>query len=142
MFIEYTIKFEQDGVTITQRVEPSASGSTVVKPAPQNSAASARSLGSSFTAGKGGGGADDTGPGQGGPDHILAGGGGPGAGPIVILGPIIMGGSNHTAAGLVSEAKTGKGGGGADDPGPGSGGDRAGADDRAPATRTTVKRSD
>src|SRR5260370_40915489 len=84
MLIEYKIKFEKDGLTITQRVEPNGSGTQRVPPSAMGDVTVAKHLGQSFAATKGGDSGSDPGPG----------GGGPGSGPITILGPIIFGGSN------------------------------------------------
>ena len=94
MLIEYKIKFEDDGVTITQRVEPDVSGRASVEQTILPSGLTGRSLGRAFEAhpdrsgqdrtdqsGIGGGGGDPTGPG----------GQGPGTRPTIILGPIVVG---------------------------------------------------
>ena len=105
MLIEYKIKFEKDGVTITQRIEPGTSKDVVIDTNCQSGDAISRSLGSSCASGPGGGGAEDIGPGGGGAEDIGPGGGGaedigPGGGGAEDIGP---------------------GGGGAEDIGPGGG---------------------
>jgi hypothetical protein len=111
MLIEYKIKFEKDGLTITQRVEPSASVTPPVQPSAVGDLTVAKHLPSAFSAGKGGDGGPEIGPG----------GGGPESSPVTILGPIIFGASNGSSSPLA-----GKGGDGGPEIGPG-GGPAAGA---------------
>ena len=81
MLIEYKIKFEKDGMTITQRVEPGDSRAQLHGPTRLRGITVAKHLGSSFS-GQGGGPGDPPGPG----------GGGLGSGQVTILGPFIIGG--------------------------------------------------
>jgi hypothetical protein len=97
MLIEYRIKFENDGVTITQRVEPDSTGSVPMKPALRGGVTIAGSLGSSFDGDAGGEGLESTDSGSGGPR-----GGGSGTVPVIVLGPIVMCGSSPTETVLVA----------------------------------------
>jgi len=94
MLIEYKIKFEEDGVTITQRVEPDSSGSAPVERTIPPSGLTGRSLGRAFEAppGRSGqDGKDQSGTGGGPGDPTGPGGQGPGTRPTIILGPIVVG---------------------------------------------------
>lgn len=108
MLIEYKIKFEEDGLTITQRVEPDASDSAPVARTAQTGGLTGRSLGSAFEAGEGGGPEDRIGPGGGPGDPIGPGGEGPGARPIIILGPIIVGAPSRKQAASTAAVETSK----------------------------------
>jgi hypothetical protein len=151
MLIEYKIKFEQDGVTITQRVEPDDSANAPVVQNTPGAGLFGHSLGKVFGSHAGalasggeagptgpggeagatgpGGEAGPTGPGGSKPGNLfgsgsgvaanpLASGGeagptGPGGTgtngrPIIILGPIVVGGPTHTQAATVPPMKTGK----------------------------------
>src|SRR5215468_10689237 len=81
MLIEYKIKFEKDGVTVTQRMEPNASNRPPVSSAPGKPTFS-KILGDKV----GDGLAED-------PD---TGGGGPGSGRIIAFGPVIFCGPDGT----------------------------------------------
>src|SRR5258708_1959860 len=103
MLIEYKIKFENDGLTITQRVEPGASRTQPAKQSVFSGVTHSKHLSRSFAASVGGGPGDETGTGGGpgdetgtggGPGDETGTGGGPGSGPVTILGPFIMGGLN------------------------------------------------
>jgi hypothetical protein len=89
VLIEYKIKFEKNGLTITQRVESGASVPAPAKPAPSSNLAVSKHLARSFAASTGGGPGDLPDTDGGGPPFALS---GPGLGPITILGPIILGG--------------------------------------------------
>jgi hypothetical protein len=101
MLIEYKIKFEQDGVSITQRVEPDASDGAPVAQYTPSAGLAGRSLGKVFGAhpgigrgsigsggegagsiGPGGEGAGSIGPGGAGPEDYSVAAGGEGAGSI------------------------------------------------------------
>lgn len=115
MLIEYKIKFEKDGVTITQRIEPGTSKNVVVDTNCQPGGAITRSLGSSCADGAGGGGAEDIDPGGGGAEDI-----GPGGGGAEDIGPG-GGGAEDIGPGGGGADDIGPGGGGAEDIGPGGG---------------------
>ncbi|MCZ2075193.1 MAG: hypothetical protein HUU41_08560 [Bryobacteraceae bacterium] len=95
MTVEYKIKFEKDSVTITQRVEPVASGAISAQPDASDGATVSSALASSFDetlamrpqSAEGGGFQDPAGPGGGAP-----------AGPMVVFGPIVIRGSGPIAA--------------------------------------------
>ena len=96
MLIEYKLKFEKNGLTLTQRIEPGTSGS-------QGNAGTfteENSLKASFQESKaatasgpkpGGGPGDEPGPGGHGPgDDPGPGGSGFGTAPVTIIGPFIL----------------------------------------------------
>jgi hypothetical protein len=142
MLIEYRIKYEDGGVTITQSVEPYGSisqrprsSTTQNTETPLSGKPGEKELGSSFAESKaaaqsrgkrregGGGESDKPGPGGGGePDKPGTGGGGPMSGMVIVFGPVVIGPSevskrNRTGAGGEPD-KPGPGGGETDKPGP------------------------
>src|ERR1035441_7629707 len=101
MLIEYKIRFDDDGVTISQRIEPGASeGSVRVTTGGDDSGVTAKELPSfqmaaqaaSDDSGPGGGTSDKSEVGGGISDKSEVGGGGPDTAPIIIFGPIIVSG--------------------------------------------------
>jgi hypothetical protein len=111
MLIEYKIRFDDDGVTISQRIEPGASeGSVRVTTAEDDSGVTAKELpsfqvtaraasddsspggGTSDKSDVGGGTSDKSDVGGGTSDKSDVGGGGPDTAPIIIFGPIIVSG--------------------------------------------------
>jgi hypothetical protein len=101
MLIEYKIRFDDDGITISQRIEPGANeGSVRVATGEDDSGVTAKEL-PSFQkkaqpapddSGQGGGLTDPSDVGGGLTDPSDVGGGGPDTAPIIIFGPIIVSG--------------------------------------------------
>src|SRR5664280_1493666 len=92
MLIEYKIRFDDDGVTISQRIEPGGSeGNVRVTTGEDDSGVTAKELPVSFrmTAQAA---SDDSGQGGGVSDKSDVGGGEPDTAPIIIFGPIIVSG--------------------------------------------------
>lgn len=104
MFIEYKISFEGGVVTISQRVEPGAETQSPATPAPEEVApGQSRVLGAAFSRagsgpsqsiGVGAGPSQSIGVGAG-PSQSIGVGAGPSSVPIVILGPIVIGGTGQ-----------------------------------------------
>ena len=102
MLIEYKIRFDGDGVTISQRIEPGENeGSVRVTKGSYGSAVTARELPASFqmtaqaaseASSPGGGTSDKSGVGGGTSDKSGVGGGEADTAPIIIFGPIIVSG--------------------------------------------------
>lgn len=102
MLIEYKIRFDDDGVTISQRIEPGESeGNVQVTTGEDDSGVTAKELPVSFRmtaqaasddSGQGGGVSDKSDVGGGVSDKSDVGGGGPDTAPIIIFGPIIVSG--------------------------------------------------
>jgi hypothetical protein len=99
MLIEYKIRFDDDGVTISQRIEPGANeGSVRVTTSQDDGGVTAKELPSfkaqlaSDDSGEGGGTSDQSDVGGGSSDQSDVGGGGPDSAPIIIFGPVIVSG--------------------------------------------------
>src|ERR1039457_2279171 len=102
MLIEYKIRFDDDGVTISQRIEPGGSeGNVRVTTGEDDSGVTAKELPVSFRmtaqaasddSGQGGGVSDKSDVGGGVSDKSDVGGGEPDTAPIIIFGPIIVSG--------------------------------------------------
>jgi hypothetical protein len=101
MLIEYKIRFDGDGVTISQRIEPGENeGSVRVTTGSDGSVVTARELPASFQTAQaasaasspGGGTSDKSGVGGGTSDKSGVGGGEADTAPIIIFGPIIVSG--------------------------------------------------
>ena len=100
MLIEYKIRFDDDGVTISQRIEPGASeGSVRVTTGEDDSGVTTNELPVSFQmtpqpasddSARGGGLSDRSDVGGGVSDQSDVGGGEPDTAPIIIFGPIIV----------------------------------------------------
>lgn len=113
MLIEYKISFSGGEVSVTQRIEPGASGPVQVSPPRlevpggrlEVRPGAGRSLGASFQeepriSGEAGGGSGDkldTGGGSG--DKLDTGGGAPGMGMVISFGPVIVLGAGAAATG-------------------------------------------
>ena len=102
MLIEYKIRFDGDGVTISQRIEPGENeGSVRVTTGSDGSEVTARELPASFqmtaqaasgASSPGGGTSDKSGVGGGTSDKSGVGGDEADTAPIIIFGPIIVSG--------------------------------------------------
>jgi hypothetical protein len=127
MAVEFKIKIENNGITITQVVEPVTSQVTV-RSAAQGGVLKSNHLRASFASGSGGGGNAETGPGGGGNAET-----GPGGGGNAETGPG-GGGNAETGPGGGGNAETGPGGGGNAETGPGGG--AAGTAPRQPSSNS------
>jgi hypothetical protein len=102
MLIEYKIRFDDDGVTISQRIEPGESeGSVRVTTSGDDSGVTSKELPASFQmkaqaasddSSRGGGTSDKSDVGGGTSDKSDVGGGEPDTAPIIVFGPIIVSG--------------------------------------------------
>jgi hypothetical protein len=103
MLIEYKIRFDEDGVTISQRIEPGDGpvdvrvdadrddGSVTARELPASFAMTQASGSTTDDSGHGGGPTNKAGVGGGPTTKSGVGGGEPGTVPVIIFGPIIVG---------------------------------------------------
>jgi hypothetical protein len=85
MVVEYSIKFEKDGVIIRQRLEPGQADNPWRSVAPANTAPGVTQLGPSYE--------ESTGPGTGPEQPTGPGGSGGGPRTVAVFGPIVVSGS-------------------------------------------------